>query len=89
MGDMTRPELVRRAGAWPSRTALEGADGTITYAGLLERSARAASVLLDGRTDLSEARVVFLLPDRKHHVDQIGVAIVQRVGAAGHAATYF
>ena len=32
-----------------------------------------------------KAEAEFLLPDRQHHVDQIGITVVQRVGAAGDA----
>jgi malonyl-CoA/methylmalonyl-CoA synthetase len=59
---MTGPELIRRAAAWRARTAVVGADGTATYGDLVARSARAASLLLDGNADLDGARVVFLVP---------------------------
>ncbi len=59
---MPAPELIRRASARPGRTALVGADGTVTYGELVRRSARAASCLLGGRPDLDGARVVFLVP---------------------------
>jgi malonyl-CoA/methylmalonyl-CoA synthetase len=62
MADMTRPRLISRAGTCSARTALVGADGTATYGELLDRSAAAAAVLLDGRADLGEARIVFLVP---------------------------
>ena len=32
-----------------------------------------------------KAEAEFVLPDRQHHVDQVGVAVVQRVRAAGDA----
>ena len=65
---MTGPELIRRAATWRARTAVVGADGTATYGDLVERSARAATVLLDGRTDLGGRRVVFLVPPGVGHV---------------------
>ncbi len=65
---MTGPQLIQRAAAWRARTALTGAGETATYGDLVERSARAASVLLDGRGDLDGARVVFLVPPGVAHV---------------------
>jgi malonyl-CoA/methylmalonyl-CoA synthetase len=66
---MSVPPLIARAAAWPDRTALAGRDGTARYGRLLEASRAAAAVLLDGRPDLEEARVVFLLPPGIRHVD--------------------
>ena len=65
---MTGLQLIGRAAARRPRTALVGADGTATYDDLVERSACAASVLLDRRADLREARVVFLVPPGVGHV---------------------
>jgi malonyl-CoA/methylmalonyl-CoA synthetase len=62
MPDMTGPRLIARARAWPARTALIDASRPTTYGALLDLSAGAAAVLLDGRADLDQARVVFLLP---------------------------
>lgn len=66
---MTEPTLPERAKTWPDRPALIGPDGTATFGGLLQASAAAAGVLLDGRTDLEEDRVVFLLPPGVRHVE--------------------
>lgn len=55
-------ELVGRAAGHASRLALDTPEGTFTYEDLLEASARAASVLLDGRPELGGARVCFLIP---------------------------
>ena len=63
------PALFARAAEWPSRPALDGPDGTATYGQLLEASAHAASALLEGRRDLDEARVVFLVPPGIRHVE--------------------
>jgi len=54
--------LVARARAQPSRIALIAAGEHLSYAGLLEQSAAAAAVLLDGAADLDGARVAFMLP---------------------------
>ena len=62
---MTDPmPLVARAHGFASRTALVDDDGALSYAGLLERSARAAARLLEtaASTDLAGARVAFLVP---------------------------
>ncbi len=69
MPEMTAPRLIARASASPDRTALIDAVGRATYGDLLARSAVAASVLLNGRSDLGEARVVFLLPPGLRHVE--------------------
>jgi malonyl-CoA/methylmalonyl-CoA synthetase len=60
--------LISRARARASRTALDAPEGTFTYAELLEVSARVAASLLEGRTDLEEARVAFLVPPGWQHV---------------------
>ncbi len=65
---MRTPSLFARAAEWPQRLALDGPDGTATYRQLLDSSARTASSLLDGRVDLDEDRVVFLLPPSTRHV---------------------
>jgi malonyl-CoA/methylmalonyl-CoA synthetase len=54
--------LVARAREHGARTAVVAAEGTFTYAQLLDASARVAAALLDGRGDLCEARVAFLAP---------------------------
>ncbi|HEX5727513.1 MAG TPA: acyl-CoA synthetase [Longimicrobiaceae bacterium] len=60
--------LVTRAAAHAERTAVVAAEGTYSYAQLLEASARAAAALLDGADDLAEARVAFLAPPGWHYV---------------------
>jgi malonyl-CoA/methylmalonyl-CoA synthetase len=55
--------LIARAHARRSRPALIAATGErVSYAELLGRSAAAATVLLDGASDLAGARVAFMLP---------------------------
>lgn len=44
------------------RTVVIAPEGTFTYGNLLEASARAASYLLKGETDLKDERVAFLIP---------------------------
>jgi malonyl-CoA/methylmalonyl-CoA synthetase len=53
--------LIDSARAWPERIALADEDGTYTYSDLLSGSDRAAARLLDGKADLSEARIVFMV----------------------------
>lgn len=66
----TVPELalVARARGYGERRALIGPEGTLSYRELLDASARVASVLLDGATDLASARVAFLVPPGLTHV---------------------
>ena len=45
----------------PQRLAIIGPDGTLTYPELEEAAQRAASGLLEGRDDLDEARVAFMV----------------------------
>jgi len=66
---MSGPALISRAGAWPGRTALVEPGAAATYGRMLEASALAASALLEGRQDLAEARVAFLLPPGIRHVE--------------------
>jgi malonyl-CoA/methylmalonyl-CoA synthetase len=61
--------LVERATASTDSTALAGPDGTATYGELLRASAAWAHRLLDGRPDLDEARVVFLVPPGVRYVE--------------------
>jgi malonyl-CoA/methylmalonyl-CoA synthetase len=67
---MPSPEitLVARANRHAGRTAITAAEGTFTYAELLDASARVAAALLDGARDLGEARVAFLAPPGWHYV---------------------
>lgn len=54
--------LVRRARGFAARTAIIATEGTFTYGDLLQASSSVASALLDGGSDLDEARVAFLTP---------------------------
>lgn len=54
--------LIARARHFEERIALRSAEGSHTYARLLEASARVAAALLNGRNDLNEERVAFMLP---------------------------
>lgn len=58
------PELaiVARAAAHPDRTAIVARDGRFTYRELMAASHAVATALLEGRTDLAEARVAYLVP---------------------------
>ncbi len=60
--------IVSRARTHGERTAVAAAEGTFTYAELLDASARVAAALLDGVGDLAEARVAFLAPPGWHYV---------------------
>ena len=61
---MTSPDLplIARADTHGSRAAIQDPSGTHSYYDLLSASAQAAGALLDGRSDLDEARVAFLTP---------------------------
>ena len=37
------------------------------------------------QTECGKAEPEFVLPDRQHHIDEIGIAVVQRMRAAGDA----
>jgi malonyl-CoA/methylmalonyl-CoA synthetase len=54
-------ELVTRAESYGSRVAIVAGARQYTYSDLVDASARIASSLLDGRHDLGEARVAFLV----------------------------
>jgi malonyl-CoA/methylmalonyl-CoA synthetase len=58
----TSPPIVARAAAHAERTAIVAESRTLTYAELLDASARVAAALLAGRADLDGARVAFLVP---------------------------
>ncbi len=58
---MTIP-LITRAEAFGARTALVDANGSYSYDDLLRASAAVAGRLLNGRSDLAEQRVAFLVP---------------------------
>jgi malonyl-CoA/methylmalonyl-CoA synthetase len=66
--------LVDRAAAVADRRALVAADGSWTYAALLDASARVAGGLLAGQADLNEARVAYLVaPSCAHVATQWGI----------------
>ena len=54
--------LIQRATAHPTRTAIVDDAGEYSYADLLDASHRGAALLLDGKMDLDEARVAFMVP---------------------------
>lgn len=59
----TRIPLIARAESnHAGRVALVDADVSYTYDQLLDRSAKVAAALLDGKGDLNEARVAFIAP---------------------------
>ena len=53
--------LIDRASAWRDRVAVSDGAGTHTYSDLLDGSERTVARLLDGKTDLDEARIVFMV----------------------------
>ncbi|HEX2403703.1 MAG TPA: acyl-CoA synthetase, partial [Acidimicrobiia bacterium] len=53
--------LIDRARSWPDRTTISDEEGTYTYSDLFDGSERAAARLLDGKADLDEARIVFMV----------------------------
>ena len=55
------PDLIARAQQHSPRIAVVDSDGRHTYEQLLRASARVAATLLDGRDDLREERVAFLI----------------------------
>lgn len=60
--------LIDRAKGFLNRTAIVAAEGHFTYADLDRASAQVATQLLNGRSDLAEARVAFLVPRGFHYV---------------------
>ncbi|RYD48995.1 MAG: long-chain fatty acid--CoA ligase [Verrucomicrobiaceae bacterium] len=59
---MQEPPPVSRARLHGTRPAIREGERVVTYAELLDASARVAAFLLGGRTDLAEARVAFMAP---------------------------
>ena len=59
---MKQLTLISRAALHGNRTAIISREGEFTYRQLLERSAKAAACLLEGKDELQEARVAFLVP---------------------------
>jgi malonyl-CoA/methylmalonyl-CoA synthetase len=66
--DPAELQLIARARGFADRRALIGPEGSCSYAELLDSSGRVAAALLDGRSDLDEARVAFLVPPGLDHV---------------------
>ena len=62
VGDKPAIPLIGRADLHGDRTAVVDDTGDFSYSALLDVSARAASMLLEGGVDLGEARVAFLAP---------------------------
>jgi malonyl-CoA/methylmalonyl-CoA synthetase len=60
--------LIERARGHADRIALIAPEGAFTYRDLLDASSAFAGILLDGRTDLREARVCTLVPPGFDHV---------------------
>ena len=60
--------LVAHAAQLADRTAIVMGDRQFSYRDLLEQSGRVATSLLDGRSDLQEARVAFAVPPGFEHV---------------------
>src|SRR5213592_181763 len=60
--------IVARALSHLDHTAVVVAEGTFAYRDLIEASERVAACLLNGRADLVEARVAFLVPAGWHYV---------------------
>lgn len=60
--------LLEQARARAGDPAILASDGRFRYGDLLEASASAASVLLDGAPDLKECRVAFLVPPNASYV---------------------
>ena len=54
-------QLIGRAKGWTKRTAIVSGDAGFSYEDLLAASTRLAALLLDGRDDLAEARVAFMV----------------------------
>lgn len=55
-------ELIKRANSFANRTAIVSNQTTFTYQQLLNASGAIATHLLNGKKDLAETRVVFLVP---------------------------
>ena len=62
VGEKPAIPLIGRADLHGDRTAVVDDTGDFSYSALLDVSARAASILLEGGVDLGEARVAFLAP---------------------------
>lgn len=60
--------IVERAIAHGERTAVRSATGTATYCDLVSASETIATTLLRGSDDLNEARIAYLVPAGKRHI---------------------
>ncbi|HEX6145657.1 MAG TPA: AMP-binding protein, partial [Acidimicrobiia bacterium] len=60
--------LIRRSHDWPERIATGDEEGTHTYHDLLSDSGRGAARLLGDRSDLDQARVVFMIEPSYRYV---------------------
>ena len=54
-------QLFSQASIYPNKSAIVDPSGTYTYSQLLTKSAQVASLLLDGRKDLNQDRVAFMV----------------------------
>lgn len=61
-------EIFRRAETFADRVAIEADEGPCTYRELLDKAQAVALTLLQGRKDLEEDRVAFLVPPGIDHV---------------------
>lgn len=61
-------ELIKRAATFPNRTAIVANQTAYSYQQLLDTSDSIANYLLEGKTDLAEERVVFLIPPSFEYV---------------------
>ncbi len=68
MAALPQLPLIARAGLSPGRTAIVDFQGDHRYAELTLASAHAAAAFLEGRVDLAEARVAYLIPPGFDHV---------------------
>lgn len=67
-------ELITRAQQWSNRKAIQSNNQSYSYQNLLDSSAFVASNLLDGQSDLKEARVTFLVaPSFEYTAIQWGI----------------
>lgn len=62
------PNIVTRARSWLSRVAIQDSHGAYTYDDLMRASEVGAARILDGRSDLAEGRVAFMIEPSFAHV---------------------
>jgi len=63
--------LIERAKTYEKSIAIVANEGTFTYQDLLDTSAQIATLLLDGKEDLQEQRVAFLIPSGFQYVTSL------------------